>query len=59
MRSASHRAIDAQPGSAFTSATATATPDLGERQASAIATNVLDRSFEAAAINCQAKPLPA
>jgi len=34
-------------------------PDLGERQASAIATNVLDRSFEAAAINCQAKPLPA
>jgi putative transposase len=44
------RAIDAPAGCQSASAAAAAA-DLGERQATAVAANVLDRSFEAAAPN--------
>ena len=51
VRTASDRAFDAAAGSQSTPARRRLPPDLGERQASAVAPNVLDRSFEAPAPN--------
>src|SRR5436190_5943947 len=51
VRAAPDRAIDAVAGSQSTPAPASAAARQGERQASAVAPNVLDRSFEAPAPN--------
>jgi putative transposase len=51
VRSASHRAVDAATSAQACPRRRRRPPDLGERQASAVAPKVLDRSFQAAAPN--------